>query len=239
MQVIEFNVRNQRLTRYTAGIVAEGSYKYLKFKFNLRSEDWLTVGTRIANFSYRGRSYPAPLDANNLCEVPSEVLHTPEFTVSLYGGGITTNAVRIPVEKNNMYHDFTDPSYDEVLNKLSAIVDTKADNIVYNEEDKTVQLESNGVPIGNAVEIHDCGIENFVVDENDNITVTLTDGRVLDLGQIVGASSVTFIPHIDERKILTWTNDGGLENPDPVDLNPFDEWSEDGDEISEYIWEDE
>ena len=152
MQVIEFNVRNQRLTRYTSGLIAEGSYKYLKFKFNFRSEDWLKSELKIANFSYRGRTYPAALDENNLCVVPSEVLHSPEFRVSLYGGGMATNAVKIPVERNNMYHDYTDPSYDEIINKLSAIVDTKADNIGYNEDNKTIQLESNGVLIGDAVE---------------------------------------------------------------------------------------
>lgn len=55
-------------------------------------------------------------------------------------------------------------------------------------------------------------------------------------------SSVIFIPSIDEDKILSWTISKTTDNltvPDPVDLNPFDEWSEDGDIVSEYEWEDD
>jgi hypothetical protein len=52
-------------------------------------------------------------------------------------------------------------------------------------------------------------------------------------------SGVVYVPEISEDKILSWTNNGGLENPDPVDLNPFDDWTEDGDVNSEYEWEDD
>lgn len=124
----------------------------------------------------------------------------------------------------------------EMNNYLS---ETKADSIIFNAETNTIQLTANGTPIGNAVDYVSCGIKNFDVDENDNITITLIDGRVIDLGHISGASGATFIPHIDENKILTWTNDGGLENPAPVDLNPFDEWSTLPEEgiNTEYEWE--
>ena len=117
--------------------------------------------------------------------------------------------------------------------------ETKADNIILNKETNTIQLSANGVPIGDTISYPGCGIKSFEVDENDNITITLDDGRVINLGTIEGASGATFIPHIDEDKILTWTNDKNLPNPDPVDLNPFDEWTtvpEEGVE-SDYEWE--
>ena len=79
----------------------------------------------------------------------------------------------------------------------------------------------------------------FAIDENENIIITLTDGRVIDLGNIPGASGVVFVPHIDEKGILTWSNNGGLENPEPYDLNAHDEWTtlpEEGIE-TEYVWE--
>lgn len=119
------------------------------------------------------------------------------------------------------------------------LYETKADNIIINKETNTIQLTANGTPIGNAVEYSTCGIKDFHIDENDNITITLTNGTVIDLGNIEGASGATFVPHIDEDKILTWTNDKGLENPKPVDLNPFDEWSTvPGEGVdSEYEWE--
>lgn len=55
-------------------------------------------------------------------------------------------------------------------------------------------------------------------------------------------SGVIFVPSIDEDKILSWTISKTSDNlivPDPVDLNPFDEWSSDGDIVSEYEWEEE
>ena len=125
----------------------------------------------------------------------------------------------------------------EMNNYLS---ETKADNIVVNKDTNTIQLTANGMPIGNTVDYMSCGIKSFDVDENDNITIVLVDGRVINLGHIDGASGATFIPHIDEDKILTWTNDKGLDNPEPVDLNPFDEWVElgdDGENPSQYTWE--
>ena len=52
------------------------------------------------------------------------------------------------------------------------------------------------------------------------------------------AINSTFVPQIDDDKILTWTNKSGLATPEPVDLNPFDEWTED-DTDSEYEWEED
>lgn len=247
MLIIQMNCRNQRLSRYTGGIVAEGSYGYLKLKFNFQTDDWKDVSTKIANFYYRGKNYPRLIDENNIVTVPEEVIRHGTFSVDVFGGGITTNKVNIPVEHNNSSHGDEDnisaKYYNEIINKLTAQIDdlneTKADNIVIDVETNTLQLTSNGSLIGDAVDYASCGIKSFDVDENDNITITLIDGRVIDLGQIIGASSATFTPHIDEDKILTWTNDGGLPNPDPVDLNPFDEWTtlpEEGVE-SEYEWE--
>lgn len=51
-------------------------------------------------------------------------------------------------------------------------------------------------------------------------------------------SGVVYVPSISDDKILSWTNNGGLKNPDPVDLYPFDEWTDD-DTNSDYIWEEE
>ena len=90
--------------------------------------------------------------------------------------------------------------------------DTKADNIVLNKEENTVQLSANGVPVGD----------------------------VIDLSSVQGDSAV-YVPSISDRKILSWTigkTSDNLEVPAPVDLNPNDEWTED-ETASEYIWEEE
>ena len=116
--------------------------------------------------------------------------------------------------------------------------ETKADNIVVDKETNTIQLTANGMPIGDAVAYSSCGIKSFDIDE-DNITITLMDGRVIDLGNIPGASGVVFTPHIDDSGVLTWSNNGNLDNPPPYDLNIHDEWTtlpEEGVE-TDYTWE--
>lgn len=248
MLVIEFNCRNQRLSRYTAGVVASNSYGYLKFKFNFKTNDWDDVSVKMANFSHKGRNYPILIDENNICTVPKEVIKVPGFSVSVFGGGITTNTVKVSVENSNVsYEDDESIStkyYNEIINKLTAQIDdlseSKADNIVLDTENSTIQLTANGTPIGNTIDYASCGIKSFDVDENDNITITLLSGKVIELGNIPGASGATFTPHISEDKILTWTCDKDLPVPDPVDLNPFDEWEDEGESSSsDYVWEEE
>ena len=133
----------------------------------------------------------------------------------------------------------------EAINDMNNYLDeTKADNIVIDKETNTIQLTANGNPIGDSRELpaggHDCGIESFVISVDDEIIITLTTGQVINLGQVIGASGATFIPHISDDLILSWTNDGGLENPEPVDLSPFNNWEElgdDGEESTQYTWE--
>lgn len=221
MLIIEFSVKNQRLSRYTAGVVASNSYGYLKFKFNFYTNDWAKVSIKMANFSYKGRNYPVLIDENNMCTVPQEVIKTGTFSVSVFGGGITTNTVNIPVESSNIsYEDDESISmkyYNEIINKLTAQIDgyneTKADNIILNEDDNTIQLSANGVPIGD------------IIDRDGDVSV----------------SSAVFVPEIDEKKILTWTvktTSDDLTPPPPTDLNPHDEWLPTENEVeSEYVWE--
>jgi hypothetical protein len=93
-----FNCANSRLRRYSSGVIYEGSYPNTIFKFNFNTPDWDIYPTKTAVFSYRGRNYPEPLDENNMCRVPEEVLHEGYFLVSVQDGqGLLTNNVRVPV----------------------------------------------------------------------------------------------------------------------------------------------
>ena len=125
---------------------------------------------------------------------------------------------------------------------VSMETNAEEDDIYYDEEGGYIQLVANGEPIGNVVELPDgstCSITDCKVNEDGHLIVTLSDGRVIDAGYVGATDGVTFVPHISDDLILSWTNDGGLENPEPVDLNPFDEWTEiDGAESdSDYTWE--
>lgn len=96
--ICTFNVANQRLRRYTSGVIYAGTYGKTIFHFNFNTPDWDASPTKTAVFSYRGNNYPEPLDENNMCRVPEEVLYEGYFLVSVHDGqGLLTNNVRVPV----------------------------------------------------------------------------------------------------------------------------------------------
>ena len=143
MLIYIFNASNQRLRRYTSGVVFAGSYNKTFFQFKFNTPDWDLATIKEAVFSYRGTNYTVPLDENNMCKVPEEVLCAGAFQVSLQSDYLITNMVRVPVS----------------------------------EEPKK---------------------------SDDSLDVK---------------NGIVFIPQVSEDKILTWTNNGGLNNPEPVDLN--------------------
>ena len=97
MQIFLFNCANQRLRRYTSGVIYADSYPNTVFKFNFNTPDWDLVPDKTAVFSCHGKNYSEPLDENNMCKVPEEVLHEGYFLVSVQGGSIPTNTIRVPV----------------------------------------------------------------------------------------------------------------------------------------------
>lgn len=170
MQIFTFNCANQRLRRFTSGVIYADSYPNTMFKFNFNTPDWDMVSTKTAVFSYRGENYQEPLDENNMCKVPAEVLHEGHFLISVYGNSVPTNTVRIPV----------------------------------------AEAPKDIIPGGGGSNC-DCG------------------------------PSMVYVPEIDKDKILSWTIQEANENmtiPNPVDLNPADDWVED-ETVSEYEWEDD
>ena len=82
------------------------------------------------------------------------------------------------------------------------------------------------------------GIDNVYI-KDGHLHIVLSDVLDSDVGEVVGKEGKVYTPHLDDHKILTWTiEDSAGEVPDPVDLNPFDEWSPIGpEEGSAYVWE--
>jgi hypothetical protein len=98
MQIFIFNIANSRLRRFTSGLIYSDSYPNTVFKFNFNTPEWDISPTKTAVFSYRGKNYSEPLNENNMCKVPEEVLHEGYFQVSVQDGrGLLTNNVRVPV----------------------------------------------------------------------------------------------------------------------------------------------
>ncbi len=189
-------------------------------------------------------------DNLRVCDVPSDLLQLPKNLVAhACVDGTTIKSVKFAVMKRPMPNDYVSEQNEEIEERLTQIDiqlqnlnENKADNIYCDEDGQYVQLVANGAPIGDRVELscNDvCSVVNCEINEEGHLIVTLSDGRIIDVGYVGATDGVTFIPYIDEDKILTWTNDGGLENPKPVDLNPFDEWTTLPDEgvETEYEWE--
>ena len=84
------------------------------------------------------------------------------------------------------------------------------------------------------------GVESFSIDDNGCLNVVYVDGRTENLGRVVGDDGSVYVPHISEQKVLSFTiEDSPGEIPDPVDLNPHDEWGniDDSEIVSDYVWE--
>lgn len=189
-------------------------------------------------------------DGMRMCNVPDIILQLPRNLVAYaYADGATIKSVKFAVIKRPIPDGYVmeqEEDIDEKLTqidiKLDALNDNKADDIYYDEDGKYIQLVANGEFIGERVELPECdayGVDSCEINEDGHLIVTLTNGKIIDAGYVGNENGATFTPHISNDLILSWTNDKGLDNPDPVDLNPFDEWTEiDGVESdSDYIWE--
>lgn len=129
---------------------------------------------------------------------------------------------------------------DEMIGYLD---DIKADNIIYNETDKYIQLTSHGTPIGNQIAMDGVGtnIVSIEVDNDGNLIINYSDGRTENLGKIAGCDcSGVYIPSYSEDGILTFTlKDKAEESEYQFDIDPYNNWIpvENTEQESTYIWE--
>lgn len=191
------------------------------------------------------------LDGKRVCNVPDIILQLPRNLVAYaYADGMTLKSVKFAVIKRPIPDDYVEEKEEDIDDKLTQIDialeqlnERKVDNIVYNEDEQYIQLIANGEPIGTKVELANIsasGIKNCEINEEGRLIVTLVNGKVIDAGYVGNTDGVTFTPHVSSDRILSWTNNGGLDNPDPIDLNPFDEWvdlEDDGGVTTQYVWE--
>lgn len=119
----------------------------------------------------------------------------------------------------------------------------KADNIVFHEEDNTIQLTAEGTPVGDRIKISTVTgavVTDAGITTDGELILKFSDGTMKNLGVVVDEGGAVYVPHISDRKILSFTIEDKPQGvPDPVDLNPFDEWSGIGDDEikTDYIWE--
>ena len=133
----------------------------------------------------------------------------------------------------------------EAANEMANSLDeTKADNMIYNEDGKYIQLTAAGNPIGNKIFIQsasgtDVVVSSIEVDEEGNLIVNYSNGTTDNVGKVGGgACAGIYIPSLKED-ILTFTlADKATEPVISVDINKSNDWSEvNGDAASsDYIW---
>lgn len=190
-------------------------------------------------------------DGVRICHVPSELLQLPRNLVAYACvDGETVKSVKFAVNKRPMPSDYIADKNEDIEEKFTQIDvmlenlnETKADDIHYDEESKCIQLVANGELIGNRVEVQSeevPGIERCEVNAEGHLIVVLTNGHSIDAGFVGNENGATFTPHVSEDLILSWTCDKDLPVPAPIDISPFNDWVElgdDGEMSSQYVWE--
>ena len=149
-----FTVNNQTLllskTQQNLGLVAD-SKKYLITQFNFQSNEW-RENLVYALFSHNGKTYKQILGADselkqNECWVPSEVIKSPNFKVSLVcGDRITTNEVTLKIHPSGytekIENQDTTPSVIEQMEQLMHKYAVLC-NDIYKECQKIYQQEGD------------------------------------------------------------------------------------------------
>lgn len=171
MPLIKFHVKNTQLRQYNSVVVAANTSARLQLQFIFLTADWSAVSAKKVFLTYGERVEEFKLNEHNQIYVPDRFIYAPQFSVSLFGDGITTNTVIIPVVGEGVPDD-TPPveenPYDDILQQLSNIGEQiialqesnvelgliKADNLRYNSENNTLQLVSGETVIGDLVKLN-------------------------------------------------------------------------------------
>lgn len=206
---------------------------------------------KTALFARKKNDKPIPMIIeNDMCIIPKEVLaKRGKFYISVFGD---RNGVRLTSDVleyeigpslsvgNAIPTEPTPDIYAQIMNMLNK----KADNITYDAEDSTIQLSANGMPIGDKIKINvsgdqGVGIAGVMINDDGDLIITFDNGTQQNAGRARGTDGVVYVPHVDDYKVLTFTvEEEATGVPDPVDLNPHDEWSTPEDEgKTQYIWE--
>ena len=82
-------------------------------------------------------------------------------------------------------------------------------------------------------------VTDITLSEDNDLVLTFSDGTTKTIGGVIGKDGAVYVPSVSDRKILSFTiEEEPTGIPDPVDLNPNDEWSDiDDNGVTDYTWE--
>ena len=230
--MMEFYVSGQSLKMFTP-VTAADSLKYLTAQFHFTDDDWDGY-TRWAHFRSGETVYDIELDGENcITEEDALNLTAGEWEIYLTGtkdaARLTTIVVILTVKESGLIdaplHVLPQSVAEQIDAKAAQAVKAAADAGKFNGKDgksfeikgyyaSTAALEE-GVPapapgdaycVGSAAP-YDVYIYDGVSGE------WINNGAIQGAKGDTGAAGTTFTPHLDGNGNLSWTNDGGLENP--------------------------
>lgn len=236
--MMEFYVSGQSLKMFTP-VTAADSLKYLTAQFHFTDDDWDGY-TRWAHFRSGETVYDIELDENDrITEEDALNLTAGEWEIYLTGtkdtARLTTVVVVLTVKESGLVDAPLHVLPQSVAEQIDAkaaqslltaqAVKAAADAGKFNGKDgksfeikgyyaSTAALEE-GVPepapgdaycVGSAAP-YDVYIYDGVSGE------WINNGTIQGAKGDTGAAGTTFTPHLDGNGNLSWTNDGGLENP--------------------------
>ena len=128
------------------------------------------------------------------------------------------------------------PNGDEHSEKLNVCPEMYKSYCMYSMLIDTKLTSQEGIATAWLTMTHN-NVTQCTGDVNIIITPSHHDSEIPDYD----GTSAVYVPHIDARKVLTWTVEERPNTiPAPVDLNPFDEWSDvdENQNQTDFIWED-
>ena len=241
--MMEFYVSGQSLKMFTP-VTAADSLKYLTAQFHFTDDDWDGY-TRWAHFRRGETVYDIELDEEDrITEEDALNLTTGEWEIYLTGtkdaARLTTVVVVLTVKESGLVdaplHVLPQSVAEQIDAKaaqallMAQAVKAAADAGKFNGKDgksfeikgyyaSTAALEE-GVPepapgdaycVGSAAP-YDVYIYDGVSGE------WINNGTIQGAKGDTGAAGTTFTPHLDGNGNLSWTNDGGLDNPETQNI---------------------
>ena len=147
MQNIHFKVEGQRIENTSDVVVVAKSKHEYKAVFSFSSE-WEGLENKVAYFKTQKLKEPVFAELqDNGCEIPTEALETPYFTVSVAAGDLKTATICDVAVEETGYSDTAEPALSPKERRRYA------DSLILNG--KQLQLTEAGSPIGDIVTMPD------------------------------------------------------------------------------------
>lgn len=196
--MLKFKPIGQNLHRTdTFGVVAD-SVEYLKVEFDFSSSDFGGITTAVFSpFYNKGINYEVVLDDNNSCIVPEEVIKHRGFNVSIYSvignKKITSDKFSVPVAESGYAKGETpkDPTPTVYEQLLEIVNNTKS--IAKSVRDDADSGAFNGTNGTDGV-----GVSKAEISADGILTITLTDGKVINVGNVKGEKGDPSVIAIDD-----------------------------------------